>query len=131
MDAKEFKNCLIDDYPHNLDLGMDEALGMELRILAQDAGAQSDRLFGDRATPVTCMKHAAEEALEAVERPNHIEEYADNLLCLLDGARRAGLTVRGLIYAAHEKLSINATRKWIFSDDPNEPAHHDRTLDDA
>lgn len=45
------------------------------------------------------------------------EEYADCLMCLLDSAGRAGLTVDQLTQAFAQKLAVNKQRVWRKNDD--------------
>lgn len=45
------------------------------------------------------------------------EEYVDVLMCVLDSAGRAGITVEEILFGFREKLEKNMNRKWIKNED--------------
>jgi hypothetical protein len=71
------------------------------------------------------LKHLAKEAVEAQVRPADTLEIADCLFLVFDAARRAGLTLEGLITVAEAKLLINKARKWS-KPSSDEPVEHIR-----
>lgn len=81
------------------------------------------------ATPMSSMKKLREEIdevqIDLVYRVNENlpEEYADCLMCLLDSAARAGITVEHLKYAFQKKLEVNKKRTWVKK--PNNTYDHD------
>ena len=77
--------------------------------------------FGDRG-PIGPLKHLAKEAVEAIEKPGDIEEYADILHLLCDAADRAGFDLYQLLHAAMRKLEKNIMRQWpeTVGDEPTE-----------
>ena len=116
----------------DLDAAIWEAsqLGRSLMRLMNRHAWWSRRTFGpdDKIGPVGPMKHLAEEALEAAEAVNDPVEYADCLLLLLDGIRRAGLTLEQVIEAGQGKMDINENRVWPEPKD-GEPRNHVRDTD--
>jgi len=91
-----------------------------------DQSKWSQETFGSDEVrgPIGPLKHLEQEAKEAQEAPNDIEEYADCFLLLLDATRRAGFTFRELLKASEEKLEVCKSRKWGAPEDTNEPWHH-------
>lgn len=111
----------------DLDYNLREAsqLGCDLWTLRNRHAWWSTRTFGpdDEIGPVGPMKHLMKEAQEAVDAVNDPVEYADCLLLLLDGIRRAGLTLEQVVASAHEKMKINELRTWPAPED-GEPREH-------
>lgn len=84
-------------------------------------------LFTDKTFPVSTAKskalHLAEEAREAAEDPSDILEWADCVILLLDGARKAGYTTGDLYHAVCRKMDINRKRTWQPPDDDGIARH--------
>jgi hypothetical protein len=80
--------------------------------------------------PIGALKHLAKEALEAQAKPHDIEEYADCLFLTFDAARRAGLSLNGLIDTAFVKLEKNRKRIWAKPTNSDEPIEHVRGIHD-
>ena len=85
-----------------------------LERLAAEHAAWSQATFGSDATRdwTGPLAHLKKEILEIEDQPFDREEWADALLLLLDGARRAGFNAQGLMLAAEYKLAINKNRVW-------------------
>lgn len=72
------------------------------------------------ATPESSLRKLIGEAYEAIEETKFLklnipalsEEYADCLMCLLDSAGRAGISVEKVIEAFAKKLDKNKARVW-------------------
>jgi phosphoribosyl-ATP pyrophosphohydrolase len=68
--------------------------------------------------PIEVLEHLKLEAAEAIEsmfdddKSATHTEIADCLICVLDAARRAGMTYDDLLSAANAKLVVNQSRKW-------------------
>ena|ERR1035437_2410915 len=92
----------------------------------------SQATFGTDAErgPVGALKHLEKEAREAQAKPEDLEEYADCLFLTFDAARRAGLTLDALIDQAFVKLAKNRKRRWVVSENPDEPIEHERGFHD-
>jgi hypothetical protein len=101
-------------------------------VLAADHAEWSQKTFGSDAVKdwTGPIAHLRKELCEIEEQPADREEWADALLLLLDGARRAGFNVQGLMLAAEDKLAINKRRVW---GEPNADGsvEHDRSSDDS
>lgn len=73
-------------------------------------------LFTEKAFPASTARskalHLAEEAREAAEEPADAREWADCLILLLDGARKAGFSAQDLHEAARRKMEIIRGREW-------------------
>lgn len=63
------------------------------------------------------LAHLRKEIAEIEDCPTDPEEWADGLLLLLDGARRAGVSAQTLVGTAERKLAKNKLRQWSS---PNE-----------
>lgn len=102
-------------------------------LLWQRHAAWSRKTFGadDVRGPEGPLKHLRKEVEEALAQPQDKHEYADLLLLVMDSARRAGLTSRGLVLAGFEKLAINEQRTWPALTDVNEPVFHERDASDG
>lgn len=59
------------------------------------------------------LKKLKQEADEAIEKPNDLEEYADILLALFGAAYKAGFTYEQLLKASKSKFEVVQKRKWI------------------
>lgn len=73
------------------------------------------------ATPIRCLRKAEEEIAEIEKtvmagNPDPVE-YADALMCILDSAGRAGVSVETILKAFAEKTAINKARKWAKNPD--------------
>jgi Protein of unknown function (DUF550) len=84
--------------------------------LQDDIGIFTDKTFG-ASTPESKARHLSEEALEAAADPSDIIEWADCLILLLDGVRRAGYSTQDLYDAVQRKMEINRNRKWGAPDE--------------
>jgi Protein of unknown function (DUF550) len=76
-----------------------------------------------KGTADGALIHAAREIDEvrqglqgAVKYPL-ITKYADVLFCVLDSARRKGITLNQIINVGNHKLKINKARKWKYNGD--------------
>ncbi len=89
-------------------------LGMLLEHLSMQQSEWSQKTFGTDAErgPVSALKHLEKEAKEAYENPTDEMELADCFLLILDAARRAGITPKGLLMISLEKLDINKKINW-------------------
>ena len=83
--------------------------------LQDDIGIFTDKTFG-ASTPRAKALHLAEEAREAADDPADILEWADCMILLLDGARKAGFATEDIYQAVLRKMEINKARKWGKSD---------------
>ncbi len=79
--------------------------------LQNDIGAFTEATFPD-STARSKALHLSEEAKEAAADPNDVIEWADCLILLLDGARKAGFATDDIYQAALKKMAINKNRKW-------------------
>lgn len=72
------------------------------------------------ATPISALEKCREELMEVEvllkHNPHHLDElateYADALMCLMDSAQRAGLTVGDIFNAYNAKMEENKARTW-------------------
>ena len=62
--------------------------------------------------PLPVVHHIHKEVQELLFDPYDIEEYADMLILILDGSRRAGYDTQDLLEAAFNKMIVNRKRKW-------------------
>lgn len=82
--------------------------------------------------PIGPLKHLIKEVQETMEDPSNIVEWADCMIILFDGCRRAGHTFRDLVGAMRGKHQVNVTRKWPKADSGNpEPIEHVREEEKA
>jgi hypothetical protein len=93
--------------------------------LAADHAKWSQETFGsdtdrDWTGP---LAHLGKELREIEEQPFSRDEWADALLLLLDGSRRAGFTATGLLLAAEYKLTVNKNRAWQSPNDDGSVEH--------
>lgn len=79
--------------------------------LQDDIGLFADVAF-ENSTARAKALHLAEEAVEAADDPSDILEWADCMILLLDGARKAGFTTQDVYQAVLRKMEINKTRQW-------------------
>ena len=79
--------------------------------LQDDIGVFTDTVFSGGTARAKAL-HLAEEAKEAAADPADIIEWADCMILLLDGARKAGFTTHDLYQAVLRKMDINYKRKW-------------------
>lgn len=61
---------------------------------------------------VPSIKHLQREIEELLNNMDDIEEWADCLMLLLDGARRRGHDIDAIVDATWDKLEKNRHRKW-------------------
>lgn len=64
------------------------------------------------ATATDHLEKLKQEAQEAKDNPEDIEEYADCLLCLFGAATKAKFTFGELLEATRNKLFIVENREW-------------------
>lgn len=86
-----------------------------LQKLQDDIGLFTDRIF-PAATARSKALHLSEEAKEAAADPADIIEWADCMILLLDGARKAGFTTEDIHHAVLRKMETNYKRKWQAPD---------------
>ena len=79
--------------------------------LQDDIGIFTDKVFSGGTARAKAL-HLSEEAKEAAADPGDIIEWADCMILLLDGARKAGFTTDDLHQAVLRKMEINYKRKW-------------------
>ena len=65
-----------------------------------------------RTTPDGALAHLAREVDELRDQPHDLEEYADCMMLLLNGAGLAGYSMDDLLDACQTKLTINKQRTW-------------------
>lgn len=102
-------------------------------IDALDIDAQrnwSNRTFGPGERTGGVLAHLRKELDEVAAAPDDLQEWADLLILVLDGATRRGFTGTEVINAYHTKMVENHARTWPdwrgFSED--EPIEHVRTV---
>ncbi|MDD9900506.1 MAG: DUF550 domain-containing protein [Alphaproteobacteria bacterium] len=83
--------------------------------MQEEIGVFTDKTFGT-STPRAKALHLAEEAQEAADDPADIIEWADCIILLLDGVRKAGYTTDDLYDAVQRKMEINKNRTWGKAD---------------
>lgn len=68
----------------------------DLQQFWNELAAWQQQTFGDDKVrgPQGPLHHLLEEIEEARQDPDNLEEYADQVFCLFDAARRAGLTYK-------------------------------------
>lgn len=79
--------------------------------LQNDIGVFTEKTFPS-STAVSKAKHLSAEALEAAADPSDVLEWADCMILLLDGARKAGFSVDDIHAAVIRKMDINKRRNW-------------------
>jgi hypothetical protein len=86
--------------------------------LIEQHGLWADATF-PKGTAEGALIHAGRELIEVQAEVlrggvtfSMAVEYADLLFCILDSARRQGLTLNEIINAGEHKLNINKARKW-------------------
>lgn len=74
----------------------------------------SEATFGTRAErgPIGPMKHLRKEALEVIEAPGDIKEYADCIILIIDACWRAGFTPSQVEAAVNNKVAEIALRTY-------------------
>lgn len=83
----------------------------DLELIYDRMGSFAAKTFYD-ATAVDHLEKLKQEAQEAKDKPNDIEEYADCLLCLFGAATKAKFTFNELLEATINKLFIVENREW-------------------
>lgn len=83
--------------------------------LQDDIGLFTEKVF-PASTASSKAKHLAAEALEAAADPADILEWADCMILVLDGARKAGFSVADIHAAVTRKMAINQKRVWAAPD---------------
>ncbi|MAB38932.1 MAG: hypothetical protein CL528_00450 [Aequorivita sp.] len=93
---------------------------LDLNKMENDRFRWSKRTFPD-ATPISSLRKLESEIKEIEADLNagtpKPEEYADALMCLLDSAGRAGISLPTIIDAYHTKIQINKKRNWYKNPD--------------
>lgn len=86
--------------------------------LIEDHGQWADATF-PKGTSTGALLHAEREIKEILadimsraSRTNLATEYADAIFCIMDSARRQGVTVPEILEAGNRKLTINKGRSW-------------------
>lgn len=94
--------------------------------LWQQHAAWSRATFGSDSErgPAGPLMHLEREAREAAADPSDASEYADCLLLVFDAARRSGLSLSGLLDAAHAKLAVNKQRERPKQQSSTLPVEH-------
>ena len=97
-----------------------------LEMLLEDHGNWSADTF-PIGSPIGALLHAARELEEVkaeLARPEFLmnkhktaTEFADLIFCVMDSARRAGITVADIVTAGRQKLEINKKRQWRYNGD--------------
>lgn len=90
--------------------------------LQDDIGAFTDVTF-PKSTPRSKALHLSEEAQEAAADPADISEWADCMILLLDGARKAGFDTAKLYDAVLAKMEVNKKRTWQAPDEDGVARH--------
>jgi hypothetical protein len=72
-----------------------------------------------KGTAKGALLHAHREIEEIIQdidngAPHSVisKEYADAIFCIMDSARRRGVSLDDILAAGHAKLQINKSRKW-------------------
>ena len=84
----------------------------ELDRFQVEAHRWADRQFGEDRPPDGAIMHLAKEVIELAGAPYDVEEYADCLMLVCDGASNAGISMRAVLDAAWNKLDKNRYREW-------------------
>lgn len=79
--------------------------------------------FGDGQRTEGLCRHIEKELQEIRESPSDIMEWIDVVILALDGAWRAGHSVKEICDALEKKQQINSERRWIRTPE-NEPTEH-------
>lgn len=92
--------------------------------LVNEQAVWSDAAFGtpQEHSHKGCLDHLIKEANEAMD--GDIEEFADCLLLVIDGARRAGHSFDALAAAAYDKLQVCKVKKWKKPTSPDQAIEH-------
>lgn len=88
----------------------------KLELLYEQMGEFAYKAFPD-ATSIDHLQKLINEAKEAKESPNDINEYADCLLSLFAAAYKAGIKIIPLLVASGCKLEVCKKRKWVKLED--------------
>jgi len=83
--------------------------------LQDEIGIFTEKTFPN-ATAKSKALHLAEEAHEAAADPADVLEWADCMILLLDGARKAGFSTNDIHRAVLKKMEINKQRAWNAAD---------------
>lgn len=86
----------------------------------------STKTFGHGAHSTRLINHIRKELDEVAADPSDLEEWIDVIILALDGAWRAGYNAADIAKMLMAKLKKNQTRTFIISEDPDQPAEHDR-----
>lgn len=91
---------------------------MTFETLIAEHGEWSEATF-PKGTATGALLHAQREIIEIVEdiendAPHSVisKEYADAIFCIMDSARRKGVSVNDILKAGHTKLQVNKARTW-------------------
>jgi len=86
--------------------------------LIKEHGEWADATF-PKGTAIGALLHAQREIVEIMHdienrAPHSIvsKEYADVIFCIMDSARRKGVSLDYIIKAGNAKLQINKSRQW-------------------
>lgn len=86
--------------------------------LIEEHGQWADGTF-PKGTAIGALLHAKREVQEIMDDidnnapvNNLATEYADALFCIMDSARRKGVTLIHILLAGDTKLQINKKRQW-------------------
>jgi hypothetical protein len=92
----------------------------------------SIKTFGPMPRIKGVLAHVRKELDEIENRPEDVEEWADALILIFDGAMRAGHTPVDVVTAIAEKQDKNERRIWPdWRDvDPDKPIEHVRGYHD-
>lgn len=69
------------------------------------------------ATNIEHLTKLKNEAQEAIETPEDIEEYADCLIALFGACQKSKFSFEQLYDAASKKMIINRSRTWVKQKD--------------
>ena len=94
---------------------MSQTYPLDWQKLQDDIGAFTDVTF-PKATARSKALHMSEEAKEAADDPSDILEWADCMILLLDGARKAGYSTQDIYAGVLRKMEINKNRRWEIPD---------------
>jgi len=79
--------------------------------LYNNIGLWAKSAFPDAGSVEHLLK-LRQEAVEAINSPEDITEYADCLIALLGASFKAGFDYSDLLKAVENKLLVNTTRNW-------------------
>lgn len=86
-------------------------LGINDKTLFEYISGLAKKLF-PKAGPKEHLLKLKQEAIEAINKPDDIYEYADIFFALLAALSKQGFNFNDLVEATIEKAKINEKRKW-------------------